>query len=169
MRNGERNEVIQVFPGGPPGIVPESRQSQVIPAVSEPVRNPETGPEGAAVSGSRPAFRPGPWEAVPSARREHGAYAPVFTDGLWRVVEAGAPQYRTAVATVDAGSDHDAPTRKQAEYTARLIAAAPELLAGAEAVVATCPCDPDINPRWYAAWMSLRAAIAKARGEAARG
>lgn len=47
---------------------------------------------------------------------------------------------------------------------AHLIAASPSLLAAAKAVRATCPADPDINPRWNAAWDALIAAIAKAEG-----
>ncbi len=37
-----------------------------------------------------------------------------------------------------------------------------DLLAACRAVRETCPADPDINPRWNAAWDSMIAAIAKA-------
>lgn len=52
----------------------------------------------------------------------------------------------------------------EAEANARLIAAAPDLLAAARAVAETCPCDPDINPQWEAAWDALATAIVKAEG-----
>ena len=51
-----------------------------------------------------------------------------------------------------------------AEADARLIAAAPDLLQALKAVDATCPCDPDINERFQAAWDMLKAAIARAEG-----
>ena len=59
----------------------------------------------------------------------------------------------------------DGPKRAEPEPDARLIAAAPDLLAACEAVRETCPCDPDINPEWIDAWQSMLAAIARAKGE----
>ena len=39
-----------------------------------------------------------------------------------------------------------------------------QLLAALKGIHEHCPCDPDINPRWQAAWDAMRAAIAKAEG-----
>ncbi len=47
---------------------------------------------------------------------------------------------------------------------AKLIAAAPELLAAAKSIQEHCPCDYDINAKWHAAWDAMLAAIAKAEG-----
>jgi hypothetical protein len=51
---------------------------------------------------------------------------------------------------------------EEQQANARLIAAAPDMLAALKAVREHCPADPDINPAWETAWRQLEGAIAKA-------
>jgi hypothetical protein len=44
----------------------------------------------------------------------------------------------------------------------RVLAERNDLLIACEAVFNHCPCDPDINPQWHAAWNQMVAAIKKA-------
>lgn len=74
---------------------------------------------------------PGPWIAIPM-RRRHLIYGerdePIFPDGLWYILPESNPE-QCPIAIIDRANDHDAPTRADAETVARLIAAAPDLLA----------------------------------------
>lgn len=79
----------------------------------------------------------GPWVAFPSNVRLTGdARAPIFNDGRW-VILPEVNVERLPIAVVDYGDDHDEETRKSAEGHARLIAAAPDLLAACELLLAT--------------------------------
>lgn len=155
---------LQVFPETNPEILPENRESPDFRADSGPLRNPQPTPLGAPERrespGNRPAerFRQGPWEAVSAAARDRDALRPVFEDGLWNVVEVGAPAWRVPVAVVDAANDHDPPTRRQAEWTARLIASAPDLLEALRSI------ENDDGRIPAAIWELRNAAIAKALG-----
>lgn len=72
---------------------------------------------------------PGPWFAHPiHVRDNYAASKPMFSDGLWHIRRQSDPE-TCPIAEIDRGDDHDAPTRAQAEDDARLIAAAPDLLA----------------------------------------
>jgi hypothetical protein len=83
---------------------------------------------------------PAPWIALAS-RYRYDASDPIFDDGIWHVFPEGqTPDVipgRLPICTIDRGDDHDAPTRAKAESEARLIAAAPELLAALNAVLAS--------------------------------
>lgn len=95
---------------------------------------------------------PGPWRTS-AARLDKDATAAM--EG--RVVEVSAHGWaQLAVVAVE---------HQKGEANARLIAAAPDLLAAAKAVFETCPVDYDINARWQATWDALVAAIAKAEGK----
>jgi hypothetical protein len=101
--------------------------------------------------------------------------AVAFTPGPWQVIVAGsyqvtAPHFVGSIADVReeldvaVRSDQWDARRASAKANAQLIAAAPDLYAAAVGVREACPCDPDINPRWNAAWDMLCAAIEKAKG-----
>lgn len=49
---------------------------------------------------------------------------------------------------------------------AKLIAAAPQMLAALKAIDETCPTDADVNDSFYDAWQLLKAAIEKAERNA---
>ena len=52
------------------------------------------------------------------------------------------------------------------DRNARLLAAAPELYDALASLLDECPCDPDINPEWLAAWESARDLRARLQREA---
>jgi hypothetical protein len=65
----------------------------------------------------------GPWGAVQVNTRDHGAYDPIFVDGLWHIFDVAHPG-RVPIAIIDHANDHHPPTREKAAYDAALIAAA---------------------------------------------
>jgi hypothetical protein len=102
----------------------------------------------------------------------------VHTPGPWVLFEVGgdngtrpalcpaaeATKQSILTITEEGGTVFAAVLKKE---DARLIAAAPELLAAAKAVRDTCPADPDVTAAFLAAWQSLEAAIATATGSEA--
>lgn len=110
---------------------------------------------------------PGPWFTVQATVRDHGARKPIFPDGLWAIKDH--PEHYP-FAVVDYADDHDDETRATAEATARLIAAAPDLLAAATVAEdliddMTTPGQEHEDPELYAALKALRAALSKALGQ----
>lgn len=92
----------------------------------------------------------GPWRAMQGVEDDETRWGVVTSDGEF------------LVAVIDNGAPGDTLATEAAN--ARVMAASRELLDAAKAVRETCPADPDINPRWNAAWDALLAAIAKAEG-----
>lgn len=95
----------------------------------------------------------GPWMAVPlRMRMEPFAEKPIFEDGLWAIAYVNNPE-RMPVAMVDRANDHHAPTRKQAAYTAELIAhareALPALLDEVKRMRAILKCKSERTEHWY--------------------
>lgn len=104
-----------------------------------------------AESGGRPpvgAFTPGPWECTS------------VHDGAVGIVTSDQSRLRAHVATVYLRRIQATDPERQA--TARLIAAAPDLLAALQAIVVLI--DPADFPQYEAEYHAARAAIAKATG-----
>lgn len=113
---------------------------------------------------SEPRFTRGPWVAIPQfVRLTLGAHQPIFKDGLWGVLPEDDVE-RLPIATVDCGDDHHEPTRANAEYDARLIAASPDLFKAAREALMVIR---KIKPPEYGngTIVRLEDAIAKALGE----
>jgi hypothetical protein len=110
----------------------------------------------------------GPWVAIPSTTRWY-RYSPLFSNGLWHILPANDTE-RIPICSVDHADDHDPPTRTQAEYDARLIAAAPDLYQVIKAVEwvdidgPRCPSCFSSNEFGHSKDCELASAIAKAEG-----
>lgn len=89
---------------------------------------------------------------------------PRYNEGLWAVLPLD-DQERLPIATADHADDAYPPARKQAEYDAHLIAAAPELY---EALAECLERGGTTRGEWMpdSTYAKARAALAKARGEA---
>lgn len=97
------------------------------------------------------------------------------TPGPWRVEESwGAPCIQAKKRPVATVLYHNGSEDPDVEANARLIAAAPDLLAAAEAAAAACDCTNGLIVTGATPFLeygpcpkcaTLRAAIAKARGE----
>lgn len=100
---------------------------------------------------------PGQWayEPIPADAYTDPDMSLARSDLFWIVDTAFAGE---VLATVHQVSNGDA------RANARVLAAASDLLAALKAVRETCPADPDINPRWQAAWDAMVGAIARAEG-----
>lgn len=103
---------------------------------------------------------PGTWVAIPVKFPFHSSRKPIFEDGLWAILPE-ANLERVPICEVDHADDHDPPTRLKAEADARLIAAAPDLLAALKDVLAHGGSTDDawLPMKYYRA---AQAAIAKA-------
>lgn len=122
----------------------EEGQREGVPGVEAVVALPQRTPE------SQSQHTPGPWRQ--GAIREAGMSVPIRSSHY-------------AIADVHSGMDEEWPEQNpEQQANVRLITAAPDLLAACKAIDEFCPCDPDINPRFDAAWRSMLAAIAKAEG-----
>jgi hypothetical protein len=97
---------------------------------------------------------PGPWEAQGEARlvgtnEEHH----LWCGNIWPL----GPSYRGEICTVQSADHISGISRQEAEANARLIAAAPDLLAALKGILV-------ITDRDHVVWDAARAAIAKAEG-----
>ncbi len=73
-------------------------------------------------------YTPGPWVAIPTRTRLQCCNSrPLFDNGLWAILPE-SNLYRIPIGVVDHANDHDPPTRQKAEFDAKLMAAAPDLL-----------------------------------------
>ena len=97
---------------------------------------------------------PGPWRAIQKSMEEFDIVGPEHKN-------RDDCQYIAEVFGIWA----DAFT-SQGSANARLIAAAPDLLAACEAIRDTCPGTWQLPENWVEAWKSMLAAIARAKGEA---
>lgn len=98
-----------------------------------------------------------------AAGREDGGVSVGHTPGPWHVAHSiiygpfkGGSAER--IADVSTWADNYA-------ANAALIAAAPDLLAALEALIETCPCDPDATARFMIANADAVDAIRRARGQ----
>jgi hypothetical protein len=99
---------------------------------------------------AKAGYTKGRWTAMVDSPRK---------DGMKRSSMVATSGGRMAIDCTESGN-----TFNQDRANAHLIAAAPDLYEAANAVKDSCPCDPDINPKWEAAWFALKQAIAKAEG-----
>ena len=98
------------------------------------------------------AHTPGPWRAQES---KSGACVMIFGPGEWKLAEAHSYQAQY--------EDEGAPTKDTREANARLIAAAPDLLAALQALLGSFESEAGIIGK--ATVDRARAAIAAATGE----
>lgn len=106
------------------------------------------------------AHTPGPWVAEMQ-------YGENDTDCGWELQEQRAVDdftYRGAVCRITDAEHIQGITKAERDANARLIAAAPDLLAAARAYMRVCPADEDTTHAFQEATDALRAAIAKAEG-----
>lgn len=80
--------------------------------------------------------------------------------------EYGSLEWVMSIAARRAALDAEltALDRTVTEFTNRAVNSHHELLAALKGIHEHCPCDPDINPRWLAAWDAMHAAITRAEG-----
>ena len=111
------------------------------------------------------AHTKGPWMVEPHSDRDESVS--VVAD--YQVLADGVKQAHW-IAECDSGADSEMSSDEYEvaletmEANARLIAAAPDLLAACKGVFEWCQCDPDINPNWLRAWNAMLAAIKRAEG-----
>lgn len=110
------------------------------------------------------------WVAIQATKRIRHAENPIFSDGLWEVRFADDIRL-LPVAILDRGDDHYPPTRSRVESRARLMAAAPDLLAACKALLADeyyqkrlAATRAGVGTDWGRVVMNAQSAIAKAEG-----
>ena len=101
---------------------------------------------------------PGPWKAIPHDTT-------IEADAVEFDIDAWDPDAEES-ATVAFVTGHDLPEGQVPFHNARLIAAAPDLLAALESLYNAAPCAKPANSDLWEALQLTRQAIAKARGEA---